>query len=1458
MVKQVNDTLHSKLKVLAKRLRVNRTVQLMESALVQIPTVVGWLRPVILLPASALTGLSSEQLEAILAHELAHIKRVDYLINMLQTVVEILGFYHPAVWWVSHKIRAERENCCDDLAVAISGDRVCYARALTSMEEIRAGRGQLVRSGGLAVAATGGNLLGRIRRLVGKDPAEKNRFSWVPAATVILLIIALAIPATITLTARAQGKPEGLAGAVIKGIRANRDKFECGYLAWSSKHINNRFADSDRPATELAGQYELWWDGKKIATKYVRDQVYKDPEGNFSVEEQQGGTSYDGGVLSWKPDFHSDNWFGPEVTRWRGLGSQDWLIQQDSKQASISRDWSVVDTNGIKLIRVMTRNMNETARDYGAYSVRDYDPSKGYGLVNEEWYNPNGSPRLKHTVKMLEVIPGGWFPVEVDFKSFTITDGRVYTHQHYALDIERCSFNDKSALPDRVFKGAVDKQLKYQQKLQKYLAMELRGISDVKEAAKADRVKRGAREAIEKFVAAAMAGDFEKAGKFAHPDRLPANQIADLNEMAKGQNLWIMAVVADDFDAIAVSSVILGDHERIGPLVFFLDREPQDGRDNWWVHDIDMETPDGAEAELKQFLEKHPEAEKIPSEKKTDVQVENDRLGESQQEKESSAESIPVPVLAKSPAPSAEDKAHVQIDCLIVEVYLDFKMDRETTIVAENILGGKIRLRDTEGDVLLRKAAGATAATKDKSDENKRVTQDQFKALVEMLTSRGYLRTLMNPTLEIVNGKTAIVKSTQHVPIDTMTMRSTESDYLETKTKYEDVTDSLEITPNILEDGNITLQVEATLVSQSTPQGKEQTPIITKRKLSTLVCVSPGESLIIGGLTEKDPAPGDNVKNSKKRTAEVLFILTPTIITPSADSQEKTDVRVKGTRSKDTALQQLSFGTAVEGVQCRLQADKRIWQAGEVPTFKTDVRNGGERRLQLPESPDYCLVQVDGRWFFITGYEPGKEVGLSTRVLDFLPGQQRTGIPLELSDKWETMLDSEVARGAYVRHDGIITGPGLRSRLKLTPGKHTIRVSFIVTATGTRVGINPHALLQVVSNPVEIEILSAKKTEVRDKAKSAESAEKLKDLGKALLIYANDHDDKYPDSLHHLSEYLNVEELKWVLANIKYLTYGKTIAVRPDTVIAYDKTLLAERKGTNVLYNDFHVDFVKPERLKELDIGATAILIETRLLSVSEEFLKDIGLDANSVSNSDAWSEHLVADSAADPNTGTYSLLLDELHVSFLLRAAQAHKGTKALTAPRATVHEGKTAEIKIMTVYPVLDYNEPNDASDEPQPKTDYVEIGTRIWLKPELTPDNKNVNLDFKLEMSQLKGIIEGKYQGKYPYHKPIVDVISTETRTVVPNGKTLLIGGLKIIEQVESRSSVPILSKLPLIGKAFRSRSIIKDHKMLLILVKLIINPQQKASKILRGQADSEKHIKSLGRLLEKKLNRLAEPK
>ncbi len=171
------------LRRLCGQLRVMRPVRLLESALVKVPTVIGWLRPVILLPVGALTGLMPQQMEAIIAHELAHIRRHDYLINLLQAVIETLLFYHPAVWWVSRRIRQEREHCCDDLAVAVCGDALTYARALLEMEQLRAAGPQL------AVAANGGLLMNRIQRLVGAQTQHTNRFTGLFAGIIALTTV---------------------------------------------------------------------------------------------------------------------------------------------------------------------------------------------------------------------------------------------------------------------------------------------------------------------------------------------------------------------------------------------------------------------------------------------------------------------------------------------------------------------------------------------------------------------------------------------------------------------------------------------------------------------------------------------------------------------------------------------------------------------------------------------------------------------------------------------------------------------------------------------------------------------------------------------------------------------------------------------------------------------------------------------------------------------------------------------------------------------------------------------------------------------------------------------------------------------------------------------------------------------------------------------------------------------
>jgi uncharacterized protein (TIGR03435 family) len=156
---------------IARRLRLPRPVFIVDSERVDTPTVIGWLKPVILLPVAAMANLAPAQVEAILAHELAHIRRHDFLVNGLQTLAETFLFYHPAVWWLSSCIRAEREHCCDDVAVEVCGDPVTYAEALTELAAWSVARPRLL------VAATGGSLLARVRRLLAVPADHGTRSS---------------------------------------------------------------------------------------------------------------------------------------------------------------------------------------------------------------------------------------------------------------------------------------------------------------------------------------------------------------------------------------------------------------------------------------------------------------------------------------------------------------------------------------------------------------------------------------------------------------------------------------------------------------------------------------------------------------------------------------------------------------------------------------------------------------------------------------------------------------------------------------------------------------------------------------------------------------------------------------------------------------------------------------------------------------------------------------------------------------------------------------------------------------------------------------------------------------------------------------------------------------------------------------------------------------------------------
>jgi len=178
---------------LCEKLQIVQTVRLLQSNLIKTPIVVGWLKPVILIPASVFLQMNPRELETILAHELLHIRRLDNLVNFTQSFAEILFLYHPCGWWISAVIRREREFACDAAVLeTLESPRVVYASALANLEEIRS-RAKQSPPSSLATAATEGKLMQRIEKILQKN-AERQSFKqtlWSAASLALLLISAV-------------------------------------------------------------------------------------------------------------------------------------------------------------------------------------------------------------------------------------------------------------------------------------------------------------------------------------------------------------------------------------------------------------------------------------------------------------------------------------------------------------------------------------------------------------------------------------------------------------------------------------------------------------------------------------------------------------------------------------------------------------------------------------------------------------------------------------------------------------------------------------------------------------------------------------------------------------------------------------------------------------------------------------------------------------------------------------------------------------------------------------------------------------------------------------------------------------------------------------------------------------------------------------------------------------------
>ncbi len=337
----------------------------------------------------------------------------------------------------------------------------------------------------------------------------------------------------------------------------------------------------------------------------------------------------------------------------------------------------------------------------------------------------------------------------------------------------------------------------------------------------------------------------------------------------------------------------------------------------------------------------------------------------------------------------------VKIECLVSELYADLTVDRETSILIENLFGEQIKLGgkvDSSGDVL---PAFPGASLRDPAREkfglkvgvSTGVEGHKFEALVDILVSRGYLKILMNPTLEVVNGQVAKIQSRQHVPLQQVTIASGGfggETILRTQTEYYDIIDSLEITPHVFADGYIGLQTSAQIAAYLTPEGIKQLPIVTERTITNKDNrIRHGESLIIGGIRKsekRDVIRGVPIlkdipilnmlfsgRDFEERGTEVIFILTPTVSTGGKPNQDIIDMLK---RQHSSPMTQGLHEAVMDplGTKAREQeSERQIEQArsaqhqseAEMNAARLEAMETGQQIQDLSEELDETKAQVE-------------------------------------------------------------------------------------------------------------------------------------------------------------------------------------------------------------------------------------------------------------------------------------------------------------------------------------------------------------------------------------------------------------------------------------------------------------------------------------------------------------------
>ncbi|MFC1738394.1 M56 family metallopeptidase [Planctomycetota bacterium] len=1146
MVRQVDASLHSRLRELAELLGIRRAVTLVESALVQVPTVVGWLKPVILLPASALTGLSSEQLQAILAHELAHIRRHDYLVNILQTVIEILGFYHPAIWWISRKIRAERENCCDDLAVRVTGGHLRYAKALTSMEEIRSSQPQL------AVAATGGSLLKRISRLVTKDSKEGTRNGWAPSFIALLLIMALVIPGALALMAKTSQKHKIEAGGnsrVRHFVRVVTDD-ENDRVTFEGQELDsNEFPENLEPLLEN-----------------VPDRAHTVLEIAFAP-----GTMPEKGSMVWlgivqtldrleeKYGFEYLSIVGEHPLASKGSTTETYFqgqLQFDKEipiQLQSAENPPLIKCRSIKFKRIDDAITADVSMDVTSYPKTKWE----------------------FRLRLLDVQAK---EVKAVYQTF---ENSGFIEAYPWISDEKLIFQTIT-LP----KKAKSFELRIRQ-----LLPETQKTNEQVEIIQVE--KSPAPPAIEDKTQIMI--DFMIAEYFVDAKIDWETYSIIKNLMGEG------GIPGDkpDFVGSVLAKYASNGGDKLGTLVDLL-------ISRGYVKIIinpSLETCDGQSTKIATRDEKlSGEAEDIPQESSTSVTV--SFIPEVQEDKETIQMYIDLDVNTPEKKIKTGTKYTVLNKKFSVFPLGGMIMPTEQGQSIESVfLTVRATILDDTSDIIKESAeqvegegsrelsifesyfpddleAGKKLTTWWENKDSTYLDDDSFFDLFRKGLRRCTIEYKGNFPMQYIGGKYIWHKE----PDDTQAIDIVYHTSFSPEYKYYAVYSGLSVT---------------------NPKSKR----VLKRLVD--LAMEPHQlGRILWG-----------VKQSKQED-EFMDLLEPYLQASDVEKRERAEIVAKALRGE------IDAGKWEREWNQKQQTERTIREfSDDLSRVKKTFLNGtSEERLEAIKFINRNLVSLTHDESFIQALDmcaQDDDANVRAGVASILGNNYIWGKPKQPEKAIDVLLQLSQDENRQVRYNTVYFGLSVIKEknkeiiervveLALNDNennfygrivwglrgadKETIKKYLIPHLTQKTQKTEPaQKLYQEIfqTEPPDLE----QKPDVQVEGKQAkgeidtaiqkriESAKKLSQLCKALYMYANDHEEEYPDTLQDLRPYMEDGfEYEWILENIEYLGKGKTQSGPLNSVLAYDKALLENGEGTNVVYTDCHVAFEKPEQLEKLGI----------------------------------------------------------------------------------------------------------------------------------------------------------------------------------------------------------------------------------------------------------------------------------